>query len=327
MNWGQFKDALRTYLLVDSERKGRGIQKYIDRLSRAALIDLQRYVPQLKTSSVTTYRKSPTTVSDWSSTKTYKFGDVVKYTGQAGDSFSGSYNFQAIADTTAGDSPGVAISYQDGQPINGKWTRVNFLTPTSEGVAQEGLLDIAYSEISECWVRRWPTTDNKQDNSAYFKLMILPWERRYSILDGVSRTTRTCEHPGLITFGRNEFILSPALADDEKLLINWVGEKHFTSTAYWPDPTSTTVAGAAGTTYDTTLVTFDDMEAKAMAEYVKAHLQREVDNDLRMYESYMAQYRKSRQEIFRQRKEFKPAAIEDPHGVDQITVGKVLEIG
>lgn len=328
MTWGEFKEALRTYLLVDSERKGRGVQKYIDRLSRAALIDLQRYVPQLKTASVTTYRTSPATVSDWSSTKAYTSGDVVKYSSQSGDTLQGVHNFQAISDTNAGDSPGVAVHYDNStsEPVHGKWVQVNFLTPTVEGVGQEGLLNIAYSAIGDIWVRKWPTTENKLDNSAYYKLEEIPWEKRYTILDGSPNTTRSCAWPGVITFGRNSFITTPTLADDEKLLINWEGEKHFTTSTYWPDASASTTALKNGTTYDSTLVVFDDMEAKAIAEYVKAHLQREVDNDLKMYESYINQYRKSRQEIFRQRKEFKPSDIEDPHGVDQVSVGRVLEV-
>ena len=31
MNWSEFNDVVRTYLLVDSERKGRGVQDYIAR--------------------------------------------------------------------------------------------------------------------------------------------------------------------------------------------------------------------------------------------------------------------------------------------------------
>jgi len=48
MKWSEFNDVVRTYLLVDRERKGRGVQEYIDRMIVAAVIDLQRYVPQLR---------------------------------------------------------------------------------------------------------------------------------------------------------------------------------------------------------------------------------------------------------------------------------------
>mgnify|MGYP006109000671 CR=1 FL=1 len=49
MTWQEFNEVVRTYLLVDSERKGKGVQEYIDRMIVASVIDLQRYVPKYTT--------------------------------------------------------------------------------------------------------------------------------------------------------------------------------------------------------------------------------------------------------------------------------------
>ena len=39
MNWQEFNDTVRTFLLVDSERKGKGVQNYIDRMIVALQAD------------------------------------------------------------------------------------------------------------------------------------------------------------------------------------------------------------------------------------------------------------------------------------------------
>ena len=68
-------------------------------------------------------------------------------------------------------------------------------------------------------------------------------------------------------------------------------------------------------------VVFDEREAKAVAEYIKAHLQREVDKDLNMYQSHSTQYQKERQEIYRERREYKPTSLTNPYPVSTATVG------
>lgn len=311
MNWGDFKTAVRTYLLVDAERKGRGIQNYINRLIRAAIIDLQRYIPELRAATVTTYRNAPTTVTEWDSTKAYAEYDIVKFN---------NVTHQAIAATTAGESPSVEIyTNNDGEPQQGKWVRVNLLTPTAEGIGVEGTYDKPFTEIKEVWVRRWPTTENKLKTSTYHQLFEIPWEDRYKILDGGHASKRSCARPGRIAFGANSFITTPELLDDEKLMINassegldallstpWLGSDNV-----WD----------ANSLVDNTVVVFDDMEAKAIADYVKAHLQREVDKDLKMFESYMRQYQKERQEIYRVRKQYKPSDLLD-QGVGTNSVGQ-----
>ena len=48
MTWKEFNERVRVYLLVDSERKGRGVQEKIDSLIAYGVRDLSSYVDQLR---------------------------------------------------------------------------------------------------------------------------------------------------------------------------------------------------------------------------------------------------------------------------------------
>ncbi len=48
MTWKEFNELVRVYLLVDSERKGRGVQEKIDTLIVSAVRDMSSYVPALR---------------------------------------------------------------------------------------------------------------------------------------------------------------------------------------------------------------------------------------------------------------------------------------
>ena len=58
MNWQEFNDQVRVFLIVDSERKGRGVQENIDSLIVASVVDLQRYVPAIRQNQYKFYSKS-----------------------------------------------------------------------------------------------------------------------------------------------------------------------------------------------------------------------------------------------------------------------------
>ena len=274
MNWGDFKDTVRGYLLVDSERKGRGVQKYINQLIRSAIIDLQRYVPELSAITIESYRSNDS-VSDWSSTKQYAFGDIVTLRDLKINSKFGSKTFQAIrgqddsiTQPPIGDNPDNSVY----------WTPVNILSPTEEG-AHEGNFDNSYALIDRVYIRQFPLSGtNTLEKSKYHTVRQIDWDHRGLLLDGKT-PYRT------ITFGDSGFIYAPQLKKDEKLLIEWKGENHYRDSAYF-----------GGTTKDQEEVVFDDREAKAVAEYTKAHLQREVERDLNMYKSHWTQYQKERQE-------------------------------
>ena len=56
------------------------------------------------------------------------------------------------------------------------------------------------------------------------------------------------------------------------------------------------------------------MVAKASSDYVKAHLAREVDNDLTQYQSYIAMYAKGRAQVFLNEKEYQSSSVEQVIG-------------
>jgi hypothetical protein len=285
MTWKQFTDLVRTHLLVDAQRKGTGVQNYINQMIRAGAIDLQRFVPQLLNAETYTYRKSPDTISEWSSDTTYKFGDVVKVVGAS------TTVYQAIGSEPWNVAP----------PSTGKWVEVRQTISSPEGAGVQGEFKVGHTNITSAWIRKWPTTTNKLTKSDYYPLDILDWSERYEILDG-GPESRTKYWPGRIAFGPSYFVTDPKLADDEKLMIFWEGEKH-----EWGDAET---------------VLFDAKEAEAVANYVKAHLQREVDRDLKMFESHLAQYKKQRQEIYRERRSFTPTEANDL-GIASNVVGQI----
>ena len=397
MNWGQFKEAVRTYLLVDAQRKGRGVQKYINQLMRSAIIDLQRYVPELRATTIESYR-SHDTVTDWSSTKQYAFGDIVTKRNLSINSKYGAQSYQAVR----GDDNAVTQPPLGSDPETSKyWVKANILAPTEEG-AHEGSFDKQFSMVDRVYIRQFPLSGtNTLDKSMYHPVRQIDWDDRALLLDGKT-PYRT------ISFGDDGFIYAPQLAKDEKLLIEWRGEKHFDTPDYFEVEYPVTIANSpmgfnppytavgasgtetiiecsalektlpAGTTLtfenggqfivgdvgfvaadgqpagpyngkgdvaitgriiylpsggqislgektisprDAEEVVFDEREAKAVAEYIKAHLQREVDKDLNMYKSHSTQYQKERQEIYRERREYKPTSLTNPYPVSTATVG------
>ena len=59
------------------------------------------------------------------------------------------------------------------------------------------------------------------------------------------------------------------------------------------------------------LVPFDDRCAKLVANYVKAHVSREIDKDLQLYSSYMLDYAKDRSIYHLDRAEYTPECMDD----------------
>ena len=55
MKWSEFKAQVRTNLLVDADRKGRGIQNYINQLMISGVINLQDYIDAFKSRNVNTF--------------------------------------------------------------------------------------------------------------------------------------------------------------------------------------------------------------------------------------------------------------------------------
>lgn len=244
MNWGEFNEAVRTFLLVDSERKGKGVQNYIDRMIVASVIDLQRYIPSFRSSNI----------------KHFSTSSLV-------------------------------------EPNPETLTGVN-----SENInAHQGDFDQSKTRIKQVLVRRIPTDDNNQEISQYFYLKVIPWSRRFELIDGTN-LSRTQNAPGRIAFGDANFIAAPKLNEDEALYIYYEGEKH-------PTPM---FKATEDETKDP--VVFDDLVAKATSDFVKAHLAREVDNDLQKYQSYFQLYIKDRSQIFINEKEYASSSAEQVMG-------------
>lgn len=228
MTWKEFNETVRTFLLVDSQRKGKGVQNYIDRMIVASVIDLQRYVPALRNSQVKHYSTS------------------------------------TLVEPNPSDLNAVNSEDLD---------------------AHQGAFTEGKTRIKQVVIRRIPTVENTQEVSRYFYPDVIPWSNRFLLIDGPT-LERTTNIPGRITFGETTFLLAPKLRDDEALYLYYEGERHFTP------------AGDATEDELTDPVVFDDLVAKASADYVKAHLAREVDNDLTQYESYLTMYAKGRAQIF-----------------------------
>lgn len=240
MTWEEFNDVVRTYLLVDSERKGRGVQDYIDRMIVASVIDLQRYIPALRANQ-------------------YKF-----------------YSPSNLVEPNPSDLNAVNSEDLD---------------------VHEGTFATAKTRVKQIVIRRVATEDNGQDISKYFYPRTIAWEARFTLIDGgiVERTTGV---PGRITFGADKFWTAPKLTNDEAMYVYYEGENHY-------------IPMFKATTDDKLVpVVFDDMAAKASADYVKAHLAREVDNDLTQYQSYFQMYTKDRAQVFLNEKEYQSSSVE-----------------
>jgi len=206
MKWSEFNESVRTFLLVDSERKGRGIQKYIDKQIIAGALDLQQYVSQLQSSNINTF----------------------------------------FANEMLPVPSGTRSSEVEFVPTHAK------------------INSVIISGLESDESTRW-----------YSYVQIVPWSNRFSVINGCP--LRTKSYAGKITFGDGKLYLCSPLVDDEKLYVYWSGEKRI---------------------YDVDdIVIFDDSCAKAVADFVKAHLNREVDKDVAMYKSYMEMYNKQRQQI------------------------------
>jgi hypothetical protein len=300
MTWKEFKDSVRTFLLVDAQRKGRGVQNYINQLMRSAIIDLQRFIPELLVSTIESYR-SPESVTDWDATKQYAFGDIVTRRNLTVNTKYGAPVYQAVKGTL--DESVTQPTLGEDPSTSPNWTLIDAISKTADG-AYEGSFNKQFSRVKNVYIRKFPLSPtNTLTKSKYYSVRQVNWDDRYMLLDGKT------PHKS-ISFGDDGFIYAPELGLDEKLLIEWRGENHFSGASYFDT-----------TTHDAEEVVFDDREAKAVSEYVKAHLQREVDKDLNMYQSHWTQYQKERQEIYRERREHKPSDLTDPYPVAGATVG------
>lgn len=230
MKWSEFQDKVRVNLLVDADRKGRGIQKYINQLMVSAVVNLQDYIEAFKARNVNSF-----------------FSD---------------------------DMLAVPTGINSGE--------VQF-SPTHATINS-----VVVSGIKSDGVQRW-----------YSYVELVPWTSRYRVIDGCP--TRNSGYSGRATFGDGKLYLCSPLVDEQRLYVYWSGIKQ----AYDPDD----------------LVIYDDASAKAVSDYIKAHLNREVDKDIALYKSYMEMYNKQRQELHRVWKDFIHTTAIDHAGSESTGVG------
>lgn len=228
MKWSEFQSKVRINLLVDADRKGRGIQNYINQLMVSGVVNLQDYVDAFKARNVNTFFAS----------------DMLEV------------------------------------PTGNNSTEVEF-TPTHATINSVIVSGLRNDEGTQRW---------------YSYVEIVPWTARYRVINGCP--VRSSSYSGRVTFGDGKMYLCSPLVDDQKLYVYWSGIKQ----VYDPDD----------------LVIYDDASAKAVADYIKAHLNREVDKDVAMYKSYMEMYNKQRQEIYRVWKDFNHTTAID-HAESQST--------
>lgn len=240
MNWQEFNDLVRVHLIVDSERKGRGVQENINTLITTAVIDLQRYVPQIRNNQ-------------------YKF-----------------YSPSSLVEPDPSD-----LSNVNSEDLN----------------VHKGDFPTEGARVKQIVVRRIATDDNGQTVSRYFYPKIIPWTSRFDLIDG-GISERTSGIPGRITFGENKFWTAPKLREDEAMYLYFEGE-------YRPTPIHRATDDEKNAP-----VVFDEMEAKAVALYVKSFLSLSVDNDINQYQLYTGMYQKDRAQIHINRKSYKAASIE-----------------
>ncbi len=167
-----------------------------------------------------------------------------------------------------------------------KTTRYNNTAPagvkplTTEGNASAGALPDQASVI-----QAWVITDSNEDASVTdssdaecVRYPLVPYS--YS-----NRNDLICDTPimersqGYMAIGRaGDFYIYPTLVDTEILELTWEGER--------------------ADHLDADNVTYDAPVAECVAEYVKAHVKREVDHDLKLFESYFASFRRKRRDLY-----------------------------
>lgn len=214
MKWSEFQAKVRVNLLVDAERKGRGIQNYINQLMVSAVVNLQDYIEAFKARNVNTFLE------------------------------------EDMNEVTSGRN---AVEAQ-----------FNPTHATIESVIVSGLR-------------------NDTDSQRWFSYVEqVPWSSRFLVTNGCP--ARNIGYAGRVTFGDGKLYLCSPLVDNQKLYVYWSGIKQ----SYDADD----------------LVIYDDATAKAVSDYIKAHLNREVDKDVGLYKSYIEMYNKQRQELHRTWKDF-----------------------
>lgn len=234
MTWKEFNERVRVYLLVDSERKGRGVQEKIDSLIAYGVRDLSSYVDQLR-----------------------------------------EHQFLHYSGSSLVEPDPIDLSSVNSEDLN----------------VNKGIFSVPNARIKQIIVRRIPTEDNNLGTSQYFYPTHIPWEQRFKLIDS-GNAEKTSGMPGRIAFGEGKFWIAPKVREDEALYLYFSGEPQYTP-----------IYKALEDDKNRPLI-LDEREAKAVSDYVKAELAKDVENDLKMYQAYDMLYKKERAQIYIDRKDY-----------------------
>lgn len=151
---------------------------------------------------------------------------------------------------------------------------------TTEGNASAGGLP-DQANVIQAWVITDADSDASVTDSSdteCVKYPLIPYS--YS-----NKADLICDTPimersqGYMAIGKaGDFYVYPSLVDGEILELKWEGER--------------------ANHNDADLTPYDTPVAECVAEYVKAHIKREVDHDLKLFESYLASFRRKRRDLY-----------------------------
>lgn len=165
-------------------------------------------------------------------------------------------------------------------------TRYNNTAPigikplTTEGNASAGVLP-EQANVIQAWVITDAdgdpsVTDSSDSECVRYPLISYSYSNRQDLICDTPVMERS---QGYMAIGKaGDFFVYPRLIDSEILELTWEGER--------------------ANHQDTDKVPYDSPVAECVAEYVKAHVKREVDHDLKLYESYLASFRRKRRDLY-----------------------------
>ena len=221
--WQEFNDTVNDMLLIDGLRRGRGVERFKDRMIVAGVKDLQSYIMA--------YMSTPTEL---------------------------------------------VLDQSD-------------FTIHSEGNCYIGSISLESSRVLDVVVRSLPQEEG--DLSKYYRLMVYPAYKRYSIISG-THSKRTAEYPGKICFDRGVIYLAPGLEENETLTILYNQEVQYKPIF------------ECSSDEKTQPTPFGDDAALAVHYFVKYHFHKDVNDDQSQAQENFQNYQRERRSLHWKNKEF-----------------------
>lgn len=257
--WQEFNDTVNDLLLVDGLRKGRGVEKFRDRMIVAGVRDLMAYIPELRT-----------TPTEETFTKGDELPEGYSYVPTPGYSYAAEMPPNGGVWAYGPDGSRIEIGGRGKLELHG------------ENQCMVGQFDVESARVLDVIVRQLPEDDG--DISKYYRLHIYPAYKRHTIFDG-GHSKRSASYPGKISFDRGQFYTAPVLEDNEILSILYNQEY-----VYKPLFEATTEQKA----YKTNL---GDDAALAVHYFVKYHFMKDVNDDASQAQTNLQNYQRERRKI------------------------------